>query len=142
MDDLVQWLRAVLDAEAEEAREAADGDSGEWFMGDKWNVFRVEDETPNDDEETNALVCWGNVKPQSEHIARHDPARVLRDIDAKRATIAEYEKAIRKRDALEPNTPGYRHWDNRSYGLYLALRHAAAVYAHRPGYEEAVAPIK
>lgn len=31
----------------------------------------------------------------ADHIARHDPARVLRDIAAKRAIVAEYEASVR-----------------------------------------------
>src|SRR5260221_4049863 len=86
--DLAKFLRDRLDEDEAAAREAADGDSGQWFMGDKWNVHRVEQENWQDEP---ALVCWGNVKPQSEHIARHDPARVLREAGAKRKIVADAE---------------------------------------------------
>lgn len=87
---LVEFLRAQLDKEERIAREAADGDSGEWFMGDRWNIYRAEDQTPSEDDEANRLVVWGNVKSQSEHIACHDPARVLREVEAKRVILTEH----------------------------------------------------
>lgn len=90
MDDLVAFLRARLDEDAEAAREAADGDSGDWFVGDKWNVYRAEDEAPHGDVEENRLVVYGNVLVQSAHIARHDPARVLREVEAKRELLDEH----------------------------------------------------
>jgi hypothetical protein len=87
LDELITWLREQLDDDERVARDAADHDSGRWFMGDKWNVFRAEDMTPDDDIECNELVVYGNVKPQSEHIARWDPARVLAEVDAKRRIL-------------------------------------------------------
>lgn len=127
MDELARWLGEILDAEAEQARAAADGDSGEWFVGDKWNVYRVEDETPRDEVETNALVCWGNVKDQSEHIAEHDPARVLRDIEAKRDLLRLAERA---HDYPETFMNGF------ASALEGTLRLFAAAYADQPGYLE------
>jgi hypothetical protein len=78
---LHERLRAAVEERKRVATEAADRDSGEWFMGDKWNVHRVESDAGYDWYAEHALVVFGNVKPQSEHIALNDPARVLRDCD-------------------------------------------------------------
>lgn len=138
MDDLVRWLGEQLDEDQRIAEAARGQGEGRWHHETSY---------------PNGYVYDGGVQPvvydesapspeEAEHIAAHDPARVLREIDAKRATIADYEKAIRTRDRLEPNTSGYRHWDNRALGLLHALRHAAAVYADRPGYAEMLASAK
>lgn len=88
------FLRATHAAAHAEAEAAQDGDSGEWFVGDDWNVYRAEDQAPGEDAEENRLVVYGDVKPQSEHIARHDPAATLRRIAADRKLIAVCEKVL------------------------------------------------
>lgn len=145
MDELVRWLTACLDEDAARATAAADGGSGEWFMGRKWNVYRAEDETPDEDGETNELVAYGNVKDQSEHIAEHDPARVLREIDSKRRLI----KLIFLYEAKIDGEWGCCHdADQIEAGLceeiqpddVEALRLLALPYSDRPGYRAEWAP--
>jgi len=149
MDDLVAFLRARLGEDERVARDAADADSGAWFMGDKWNVYRAEDEARYDEDyrgEENRLVVYGNVKPQSEHIARHDPARVLAEVAAKRAIVWAHEPVLLNGSPLgkffedtvvcrscEPEygaPTGHVHWP------CLTLRHLAAVHADHPDYRE------
>lgn len=166
MDELVRWLTACLDEDAARATAAADGGSGEWFMGRKWNVYRAEDETPDEDGETNTLVVYGNVKDQSEHIAEHDPARALREIGIDHELLREYEQLLRAHARYEtaaaelaadiehenqtgkwegPGDPGTRQGALRREADYLpAMLHVverwakskAAVYDQRPGYRE------
>lgn len=92
---LVAFVSARLDEEETCAREAADGDSGRWFMGEKWNVYRAEDTAPYADTDEHDLVAYGNVKPQSEYIARMDPARTLRRVRATRAVLDAYVMSVR-----------------------------------------------
>lgn len=135
MDELVRWLTACLDEDVARATAAADGGSGEWFMGRKWNVYRAEDETPDEDGETNALVVYGNVKDQSEHIAEHDPARVLREIDAKRQLLAAWSRGA-PTDVIDVKyARGYAN------ALSEAVRLLALPYADRPGYAEALTSV-
>lgn len=69
------------------------------------------------------------------HIALHDPARVLADVAAKRAIVAEFEARDKDVDLmLGPNTRRQREWS----GLHLAVRILATAYADRDGYDEAV----
>jgi hypothetical protein len=69
-------------------------------------------------------------------MARHDPARVLREIDSKRKLLERYERAMENRRA-HPK-------DLASAGALLALHGAvellALPYADRPGYREGWAP--
>jgi hypothetical protein len=65
------------------------------------------------------------------HIARHDPARVLREVEAKRA-ILDLTK--------DPDGPDGENL-NWAYGIHAeahqtVLRHLAAVYADHPDYRQ------
>lgn len=90
MTDLHGWITQQVDHVEAVARAATDGDSGEWFVGRSWNVYRTEDQTPGEDSESNQLVVYGNVKPQSEHIALHHPAHVLRRCTADRKILDDH----------------------------------------------------
>lgn len=72
MDDLVEWLRAQLDEDERSARACA-GD-GEWDAAD-------------------IAIYGADLAPEVRaHMAQHDPARVLREIDAKRQALDHYER--------------------------------------------------
>lgn len=70
------------------------------------------------------------------HIARHDPARVLREVEAKRAILAEYEKEAR---VIEQ---GHRTgWTEGGQAVReTVLRLHASVYADHPDYDESWRP--
>lgn len=87
MDDLVQWLRAQLDDD-ESAALGAKGDTlGRWTR---------------DDGPPEGIVLYDKsgklTVGQARHIARHDPARVLREIEAKRRLLDDYTATARIRD--------------------------------------------
>jgi hypothetical protein len=154
MHDLVAWLRAAMDEDEQVAQGAAERDSGEWFEGDGWNVYRAEDTTPHDDEDSHDLVVYGNVEVQSAHIARHDPARVLREVAAKRGIVDARDALVRQvadnaakfvelmkapaeapQDLANVKTHGWT-LGGRLDALDVALRHLATVYADREGYRD------
>ncbi|MCX4540485.1 DUF6221 family protein [Streptomyces sp. NBC_01565] len=72
MDDLVQFLRARLDEDEQTARAATPGpwavDGGSVYVG----------------RPINEVVDYSE---SAAHIARHDPARVLAEVDAKRQML-------------------------------------------------------
>jgi hypothetical protein len=80
-NDLVQWLRAQLDADEEQARAAAEELGGDWYYDDGFVLARREDD----------MVATGSQDfleaERGRFIAAHDPARVLREIDAKRRIL-------------------------------------------------------
>jgi hypothetical protein len=90
--DLVAFLRARLDDDERVACAATEGDgwqtqrplSGRWTPGDGVpGSGSVEDETGD-------IVVYDEGSPseaQAAHIARHDPARVLREVEAKRRIV-------------------------------------------------------
>jgi hypothetical protein len=125
MDDLVVWLRQQLDEDERVARAAGEGDWAAW-------------------EHTGEVVAaplgfgkicqgvWGDLGERGDHIARHDPARVLRDVARDRLILDEYRKALDRR----AQHPG----DVASAGALLALLRVmellALPYSDRPGYRE------
>ena len=124
--DLVQWLGAQLD-EDQRIAEAARGQlEGRWSHDASIPNGYVYDER-------GGTVVYDESAPspeEAEHIAAHDPARVLREIEAKRAIVARYERAMENRRA-HPK-------DLASAGALLALHGVvellALPYADRPGY--------
>ena len=112
VDELVQWLGEQLDIDTVKAK-ACPG-SGEWSADDI------------------AIYAADLSREVREHMAEHDPARVLREIDAKRALLRRANGGVDY-----PHThPGEddadhlsRHHDD---GL---LRLLALPYADRPGYK-------
>ncbi|MFF7452127.1 MULTISPECIES: DUF6221 family protein [unclassified Streptomyces] len=120
MDELVEWLRAQLDEDERIARSCARTDW--WEHPVNWvsaaPMHRV------------ALVAHDGDR---RHIVEHDPARVLREIDADRALIADYVSAQETVDAIaHPDMYDV----GRAQGLEDAVRRRASAYDQRPGYRE------
>jgi len=127
VDDLVRWLTAQLDADEEQARAAAEEYGADWYYDDGFVLARREDD----------MVATGSQdfleRKQGVFIAAHDPARVLRDIDAKRKLLAECQLA--EAEASYPDWMG-----GYSSGLDYAVQLVAAEYADREGYDPEWAP--
>jgi predicted NAD-dependent protein-ADP-ribosyltransferase YbiA (DUF1768 family) len=85
MNDFATFLRARLDEDEALAREAPEG---------PWHIGNAVDPTKTCNVHTfpgARLVADGLNWLVAEHIARHNPARVLRDIEARRALLALHE---------------------------------------------------
>lgn len=112
MDELVDFLRAQFDEEADEARAAG---------GDEWRRQDHPLDTVAVYDSQGEPVVYDEGEPseaQQVHIARHDPARVLRDVDAKRRVL----------DTL------HEEGGDRMFADIFRL--LALPYADRPGYRE------
>lgn len=122
-DDLVTWCRAQLDEEERVAREAggdawATGASMAYKYSHPGDIYNI---APNGVAKRIAqgIACGPDISPEqtSEHIARHNPACVLAEVEAKRRILDLYE---------EWNEPR----------LYDAICLLALPYAAQPGYRE------
>ncbi|MEU6535527.1 DUF6221 family protein [Streptomyces sp. NPDC047000] len=118
--ELVKWIREQLDEDERIARGCSGTDWWEhpknWVSAPQLN--RV------------ALAVHDGDRA---HILRHDPARVLRDIDADRALIAEYLAAQETVDATaHPDMYDV----GRAQGLEEAVRYRALRFDARTGYRE------
>lgn len=89
---VVEFLRARLDEDEQVAQEALNDGSGEWT----WDCPHegLADPPPSHDLCAEVRGEWivvynegGHTPGQARHIARHDPARVLRDVTAKRRIV-------------------------------------------------------
>jgi hypothetical protein len=136
MVDLVEWLREQLDKDERVARAACEYASAEWHADEGATTVLMWPPEPKvaeaerrrglpvvSDQWRGAVVDSAGNAGLVRHITRHDPARVLREIDAKRqvieqaATIADMDEmhvAFRGRDILKAlalpyaDQPGYR----------------------------------
>ncbi|MEV8329187.1 DUF6221 family protein [Streptomyces niveus] len=71
-------------------------ESARWGRGEAdggWDAQRIDDDTW-EVRSRGAVLATNLEQGDVEHIARHDPARVLREIQAHRATVDEYDIAL------------------------------------------------
>ncbi|MFJ6810639.1 DUF6221 family protein [Streptomyces anulatus] len=123
MDDLVQFLKNRL---AEDEAIATAPTKATWATAE-WRFAEV-DGDPFVDLGTNHLTRVSSLNEhEMQHIARHDPARVLAEVSAKRELLDRYENP----DASEAVAPSMNRLtasvERAVLGLafcYLALPHA------------------
>lgn len=145
LKDLTQWLGEQLDEDKRIAFDAG---------GDRWShhggsLMWPTERGPRDAVVTHqgsAVGCiaitnpvHGDGTPEALHIVEHDPARVLREIDAKRQVVAQHTPSRpeymphRERGCLTCTTT--QAWDDKANEANcLTLRLLALPYADRPGY--------
>ncbi|MCZ7376532.1 DUF6221 family protein [Micromonospora sp. WMMC250] len=122
VDDLVTWLRAQLDDDERVARAVEDRSApwdGQW-VNDGGGALRT----------YNGWVLVHNAgqlitRGLLDHIARHDPARVLAEVDAKRRILDRWKDS--QDNALPPEA---------LLALDEVVKLLALPYADRPGYRD------
>jgi hypothetical protein len=136
VDDLVQWLRAQLDEDERIARAASEYAEASWQLDEDGETvlwWPPEPHVAEKEREKGLPVVSDRWRGQTiasdgtriaPHIARHDPARVLRDIDAKRGVITGLQHLLQDDNPFVTSQA-----DD-------ALRLLALPYADRPGYRE------
>jgi hypothetical protein len=111
VDDLVQFLRERLDEDEQTARAAG----GKWIeLPKNWVTA-----PPDDDETSRRRVALVLHDGERAHILRHNPARVLAEIEAKRALLR-----------------GAEEWEGGTL-LYYILAPLARVYRDHPDFDPA-----
>ena len=142
MADLVAWLTAQLDADAA-------------------TVGAVRPDPGLSPQEPIEFILAGQdiTVPSTEAAKRHirefaDPARVLREIEAKRKLLADYTTTVRLRDEAatrieaagdHPDPRDLDEWSRAHREAAIlegAVRLLALPFSHRPGYAEAVASVE
>jgi hypothetical protein len=135
MTDLVAWLRAQIDHDERVAKECLGINAlVDWKHGTEPARWKFDDMSVRDDSEE-AIVRVGHTWPmEGRHIALHDPARVLRQVEAYRELLEKYDRVWESRRE-HPD-------DLATAGSVLAwegvVRTLASVFSDRPGYTEAV----
>lgn len=146
MDDLIVFLRAQLDEDQRIALKSveqaivnlagADAASvADWHVVERPATGSFVATRDQWDRVTEIVPTYGGA--HAEHIATHDPARVLREIEAKRQVLAEYEQA----DRYSRTTWGQSNADqSRARTLGKVVRLLALPFADRPGFQESWRP--
>lgn len=81
--------------------------------------------------------CKAEPSPAMDHIARHDPARILREIAAKRSVIGKYLWADRVREQMEEDDDDVKwEWIFKSEALVEVLRALSCIYSDHPDYQK------
>lgn len=137
--ELVQWLTTQMDEDEQIARAACWDDHS-----DVWTA-----RPPQASYERCTVVDYLDdgvvaVTPENadddgvgQHIARHDPARVLREIEAKRQLLEEFSQTGAVPDTPERRaSPSWKGDFGYLQGLARAVYLLALPYADRPGYRE------
>ncbi|MGW0914664.1 DUF6221 family protein [Streptomyces sp. NPDC002784] len=127
MEDLKVWLRTQLDEDERIARGVEDRSApwdGQW-MADGNSAVRT----------VNGHVLFYRHGPDplkpglTDHVAEHDPARVLRELDAKRRFLDSLLPDLEQADRCIEGE-----WGSSDDLTERTLRLLALPYAHRPGY--------
>ncbi|MFB7776901.1 DUF6221 family protein [Streptomyces bauhiniae] len=121
MDDLVQWLRKQFDEDEQVARDA---DADTWRVGEGHDGGKVLMGQPG------CVVAEARFAEYADHAARHDPARVLREVEAGRRLIRAHDKWCEGRCEAKYPEAGF------DAAHYWNLKVRAEVYADRPGYRQ------
>lgn len=124
MGELAQWLGGQLDEEADAARRAF---SGQMDPENGWLALR-----PEWQQHTTIAPHVGMIHEavQADHVVRWNPARVLREVEAKRQALAHYER-IRQH-----TRQGDEAYVLAEGAVSKQIQIMATAYADRPGYRE------
>jgi hypothetical protein len=126
--EVAQWLRAQLNEDERIARAVQWDGSGNrlsWELSASATIDVGEDE------------FYAGDRTIANHAVEHDPARVLREIDAKRQVLRDLEDAEASLKAAGPGTPPHDLMTGATNTLRRMVRVLAEPYApYRPGYKE------
>lgn len=122
MDDLTQWLGAQLDEDERIARAAG----GTWW---------APPDLPGEVYDSGGVNIDAKLKSFAAHIAEHDPARVLREIDAKRQIVELCAPPLVEVTGPSDTERSFIPGEGPPWGLDV-LKRLALPYADRPGYRE------
>jgi hypothetical protein len=144
MDDLAAFVVARLDEDEAMAKAATPGPWVPAGADDCWFVTSTThglvttgcNETPGD-----GMLFIERDKRDARHVARHDPAQVLRDVAAKRAILKRWEfsrnqvavGAVNEAAGYGASDPG---WPLRENSHELDVRSIAAVYSDHSDYRQ------
>ncbi|UXM92517.1 DUF6221 family protein [Paenarthrobacter sp. JL.01a] len=130
---ITEFLQARIAEDEALATKAARGSDGEWHRGHGW--------MPDEDEcrvEGDSIVIYdegGHDPNQAEHIARHDPARVLAECAAKRAIIELHRRLFAAPHSICNRCTDYTTGDADDYPCDT-LCALATIYKDHPDYQQ------
>ncbi|MFE6597215.1 DUF6221 family protein [Streptomyces albidoflavus] len=132
--DLIAFLRARLDEDEVVALAASPG---------PWRPDEEGDEVVAVDGITVAegfALSGRQLRATVYHIARHDPARTLAEVEAKRKAVHFYEQAVHSLGASAPGAPPHDLMTGAANTARAILQALATTYADHPDYRDAWRP--
>lgn len=114
MSDIETWLNAQLDEDERLARAAGADTELSWHRDERY-VAADRTHVDSDDEDLVLHIAMDGTPSAMEHIARHNPARVLAEVEAKRLMLDLHRECT---------------------GACYVVRVLALPYAGRDGYRE------
>lgn len=117
-------------AEDEAAARHAAGWGGSWVPFPDWGHGAVESVDSGDDI---GIVIYDEGRPtpaQAEHIARHDPARALADIEAKRRIVERFRYISEGGGVIREGSP----LEGQLHALAWVVTDLASAFADHPDY--------
>lgn len=144
MNDLISWLRTQLDTDAEivETMRVGGYEHDTWVVqpsrSARWShvvaLSRTLIEPPEaaarEDDQPVAIVQSGRWEDR--HIANNDPARVARQVQAHRAILDDYDRALERRR----QHPGDVASAADLLSMVRTIKRLASIYSDRDGYKE------
>jgi hypothetical protein len=127
IDEMITFVRLQLD---EDEQKALAIDAKEWAEDSSWFKDML-DPLPSQRRERPGWLPMITVE-DVRHIARHDPARILREVESLRKIVDDLAAVI-------ADDEGMGYYSDGHSGLATAkrtLRLFAAIYSDRPGYRE------
>ncbi|MFE5090618.1 DUF6221 family protein [Streptomyces sp. NPDC056638] len=124
MDDLVQFLRDRLDEDEQAARRV----KSSWRQIGETGVIVASD---GERAEECANGNWTGI---AEHIVRHDPARIMAEVEAKRRILRAHEKWCEGRCEAKYPEGGF------DAAHFWSIKSLATVYADHPDYRDTWRP--
>ncbi|MET9705357.1 DUF6221 family protein [Streptomyces griseus] len=143
MDDLVQFLRARLDEDEQAARAATwdEWDSAHWTARPpqaSYERYTVADHL--DDGVVVVTPENADADGVGQHVARQDPARVLREVEAKRRILDEVVPEMDGMTSQIHGEFGVGPLDSDDYESLGLLRLLGLPYADHPDYQDTWRP--
>jgi hypothetical protein len=120
-DELVTFLRDRLDEDDETARKATVRRRG----GEAWSY-----DPPAVRAQSGMVIAERIVPVLGEHIAGHDPARTLAEVEAKRRIIRAHDKWCQGECEAKYPDGGF------DAAYYWSIKSLAAAYGDHPAYRE------
>jgi uncharacterized protein DUF6221 len=125
--DLVEFLRARIDEDEQAAWAASRSGYPPGTQPREWHEVDPLRYAGKLEDDLGGVITRGEGLPtarQAEHIARHDPARVLAEVDAKRRIVAGCAQARHAEDQARANA------------LFVVACLLALPYADHPDYRQ------
>jgi hypothetical protein len=134
MSDIVKFIKARLDDDERYAKGATPGDWRDSLEEVAFDYLDYVVESGDEEVSVSRGDRYGHAN--SQYIARQDPVRALREVEAKRAIVADLEHAenVAEMEAEAGRSEESWAWEAKAASLYGALTRLAAVYNDHPDY--------